>query len=92
MLTSISGTYENGVVSLDERPTLTAPAKVIVTFLGEPVAPAARPTLSKPEVAEQLTAQGFEVTSQGPAQFAQLIQAEAQRWPALVRRTGAQPD
>lgn len=52
MLTTISGTYENGVVSLDERPTLTAPAKVIVTFLGEPVAPAARPTLSKPEVAE----------------------------------------
>lgn len=52
MLTSISGTYENGVVSLDERPTLTAPAKVIVTFLGEPVVPATRPTLSKPEVAE----------------------------------------
>jgi tripartite-type tricarboxylate transporter receptor subunit TctC len=48
--------------------------------------------LAKPEVAEQLTAQGFEVTSQGPAQFAQLIQAEARRWPALVRRTGAQPD
>jgi len=48
--------------------------------------------LAKPEVAEQLTAQGFEVTSQGPAQFASLIQAEARRWPALVRRTGAQPD
>jgi tripartite-type tricarboxylate transporter receptor subunit TctC len=48
--------------------------------------------LAKPEVAEQLTAQGFEVTSQGPAQFAQLIQAEARRWPGLVRRTGAQPD
>ena len=52
MLTTISGTYENGVVSLDERPTLTAPAKVIVTFLGEPVAPAAKPILSKPEVSE----------------------------------------
>ena len=48
--------------------------------------------LAKPEVAEQLTAQGFEVTGQGPAQFAHLIQAEARRWPALVRRTGAQPD
>jgi tripartite-type tricarboxylate transporter receptor subunit TctC len=56
-----------------------------------PVAPGER-ILTKPEVAEQLTAQGFEVTSQGPAQFAHLIQAEARRWPALVRRTGAQPD
>ena len=48
--------------------------------------------LAKPEVSEQLTAQGFEVSSQGPAQFAHLIQAEARRWPGLVRRTGAQPD
>ena len=52
MLTTISGTYDNGVVSLDERPVLSAPTKVIVTFLGEPVPKAARPDLTKPEVAE----------------------------------------
>ncbi len=48
--------------------------------------------LAKADIAEQLTAQGFEVTRRGPAQFASLIQAEARRWPDLVRRTGAQPD
>ena len=37
MLTTISGTYDKGVVSLDERPVLSAPAKVIVTFLSEPM-------------------------------------------------------
>lgn len=52
MLTTISGTYDNGVVSLDERPILSAPAKVIVTFLNEPMAKVTGPDLAKHEVAE----------------------------------------
>ena len=52
MLTTISGTYSNGVVSLDEWPVLSAPAKVIVTFLNEPATKAVGPALAKHEVAE----------------------------------------
>ena len=52
MLTTISGTYDKGVVSLDERPVLSAPAKVIVTFLSEPMPQAMGPDLAEPEVAE----------------------------------------
>ena len=61
-------------------------------ILGRRLARALDRILAQPDVADQRTAQGFEVTSQGPAQFASLIQTEARRWPALVRRSGAQPD
>ena len=45
--------------------------------------------LALPEVAGDLTQQGFAVTAQGPASFAALVRAEAERWPEVVRRAGA---
>jgi tripartite-type tricarboxylate transporter receptor subunit TctC len=45
--------------------------------------------LAQPELAEDLTRQGFQVTAQGPEAFAALIRAEAARWPEVVRRAGA---
>lgn len=44
MLTAISGTYENGQVTLDEQPPVQTKAKVVVTFLEEENA-----LLSKPK-------------------------------------------
>jgi len=35
MLIAISGTYENGQVTLDEQPPVQTKAKVVVTFLEE---------------------------------------------------------
>jgi tripartite-type tricarboxylate transporter receptor subunit TctC len=48
--------------------------------------------LAVPEVASGLSSQGFAVTGHGPGPFAALIRAEAERWPAVVRRTGARPE
>ncbi len=48
--------------------------------------------LALPEVADDLARQGFVVTADGPDRFAALVWAEAERWPALVRRTGARPE
>lgn len=45
--------------------------------------------LALPAISADLTAQGFTVTSHGPDRFAALVRSEAERWPALVRRTGA---
>ncbi|CAH0297065.1 tripartite tricarboxylate transporter substrate binding protein [Roseomonas sp. CECT 9278] len=45
--------------------------------------------LALPEVAGDLTRQGFTVTAHGPDRFAALIRAEAARWPEVVRRAGA---
>ncbi len=35
MLTTIQGTYNNGVVSFDERPPIDKEVKILVTFLEE---------------------------------------------------------
>lgn len=51
-----------------------------------------RRVLAQPEVANGLTAQGFEVTGHGPEAFAALIRREAERWPPLVRTVGARLD
>ncbi|MEO3475712.1 tripartite tricarboxylate transporter substrate binding protein [Roseomonas sp. CAU 1739] len=48
--------------------------------------------LAQPAIAEDLTGQGFTVTAHGPDRFAALVRAEAERWPALVRRTGARSE
>ncbi|MBR0674149.1 Bug family tripartite tricarboxylate transporter substrate binding protein [Neoroseomonas soli] len=45
--------------------------------------------LALPEVAGDLTRQGFTVTAHGPERFAALVRAEARRWPDVVRRAGA---
>jgi tripartite-type tricarboxylate transporter receptor subunit TctC len=51
-----------------------------------------RTVLAQPEVANTLTAQGFEVTGHGPEAFASLIRAESERWPPVVRAVGARLD
>jgi tripartite-type tricarboxylate transporter receptor subunit TctC len=48
--------------------------------------------LRRPEVADGLRAQGFEVTGTSPEAFAALIREEAGRWPPVVRLAGAQLD
>ncbi|MBW6398321.1 tripartite tricarboxylate transporter substrate binding protein [Roseomonas sp. HJA6] len=48
--------------------------------------------LALPEVSDDLARQGFTVTGHGPERFAALVRAEAERWPALVRRTGARSE
>jgi tripartite-type tricarboxylate transporter receptor subunit TctC len=48
--------------------------------------------LRRPEVAEGLTAQGFEVTGTSPEAFAVLVREEATRWPPIVRAAGASLD
>ena len=45
--------------------------------------------LALPEVAGDLTRQGFTVTGHGPERFAALLRTEAARWPEVVRRAGA---
>lgn len=35
MLTTIQGTYNNGVISFDERPPIDREVKILVTFLEE---------------------------------------------------------
>ncbi len=35
MLTSVSGTYENGKITLDEIPAIQKKSKIVVTFLEE---------------------------------------------------------
>lgn len=45
--------------------------------------------LAVPDLAEDLMRQGFTVTAHGPDRFTALVRAEAARWPALVRGTGA---
>lgn len=48
--------------------------------------------LALPEVAGDLARQGFTVTAHGPDRFAALVRAEAERWPAVVRSTGARSE
>ena len=45
--------------------------------------------LRRPEVADALRGQGFEVTGTNPEAFAELIRDEAGRWPGVVRLAGA---
>lgn len=35
MLTSVSGVYENGIITLDETPAIKKRSKIVVTFLEE---------------------------------------------------------
>ncbi|WP_237216616.1 Bug family tripartite tricarboxylate transporter substrate binding protein [Falsiroseomonas oryziterrae] len=48
--------------------------------------------LRRPEVAESLAAQGFELRGGTPAAFAELIRTESARWPGIVRVAGATLD
>jgi tripartite-type tricarboxylate transporter receptor subunit TctC len=53
---------------------------------------AVREALKRPEVASQLAAQGFTVTGSTPEDFSELVREEAERWPPIVRASGAQLD
>jgi tripartite-type tricarboxylate transporter receptor subunit TctC len=48
--------------------------------------------LRRPEVAEGLASQGFELRGSTPEAFAALIREEAGRWPPVVRLAGATLD
>ena len=48
--------------------------------------------LRRPEVAEGLASQGFELRGSTPGDFAELIRQEAGRWPPVVRLAGATLD
>jgi tripartite-type tricarboxylate transporter receptor subunit TctC len=48
--------------------------------------------LRRPDVAEALVAQGFELRGGTAETFAELVQAEARRWPPVVRLAGATLD
>lgn len=52
MLRTIQGTFKNGSVVLDEPPGCADEAKVLVTFLAEPMAASPVPNLTRVEVAE----------------------------------------
>ena len=49
-------------------------------------------TLASKEVADKLAAQGCEVLTGGPAQFAALIKDDLPRWNKIVKESGAQID
>jgi tripartite-type tricarboxylate transporter receptor subunit TctC len=51
-----------------------------------------RTAFAKPEVSDNLRAQGFELASGSREDFAELIRAEATRWPAIVKASGARVD
>jgi len=48
--------------------------------------------LRRPEVATSLISQGFDITGTTPEAFADLVRAEAARWPGIVRLAGASLD
>ncbi|WP_270936809.1 Bug family tripartite tricarboxylate transporter substrate binding protein [Falsiroseomonas oryzae] len=48
--------------------------------------------LRRPEVADGLVQQGFELRGGTPQSFAELVREEARRWPAIVRLAGATLD
>lgn len=49
-------------------------------------------TLASKEVSDKLAAQGCEVLTGGPAQFAALIKDDLPRWNKIVKDSGAQID
>ncbi|HEY8610287.1 MAG TPA: tripartite tricarboxylate transporter substrate binding protein [Roseomonas sp.] len=51
-----------------------------------------RTAMAKPEVADNLRAQGFDLSSGSRQEFAALVRSEAARWPAIVRASGARVD
>ncbi|WP_043835208.1 tripartite tricarboxylate transporter substrate binding protein [Muricoccus aerilatus] len=51
-----------------------------------------RTAMARPEVGDNLRAQGFELAAGSRADFAALVRAEAARWPAIVRASGARVD
>ncbi|MFC7738053.1 tripartite tricarboxylate transporter substrate binding protein [Roseomonas sp. GCM10028921] len=51
-----------------------------------------RTAMAKPEVADNLRAQGFEMATGNREEFAALIRAESARWPAIVKASGARVD
>jgi tripartite-type tricarboxylate transporter receptor subunit TctC len=48
--------------------------------------------LRRPDVAEGLSSQGFDLTGSTPEAFAELVRDEAERWPGIVRTAGASVD
>ncbi|MFH5923419.1 tripartite tricarboxylate transporter substrate binding protein [Roseomonas xinghualingensis] len=51
-----------------------------------------RTAFARPEVSDNLTAQGFELASGSREEFTSLVRAEAARWPAIVKASGARVD
>jgi tripartite-type tricarboxylate transporter receptor subunit TctC len=94
--------------ALPEVPTLAEAADLpgyeVVTWQGI-LAPSGTPAtvverlnaallgaLARPGVAEGLRRQGFEITGSTPQAFAALVRDEAERWPPVVRASGAMLD
>jgi len=47
MLTTIKGIYNNGEITLEEKPAVTKPMQVIVTFMEEEVKPSGKKPLRR---------------------------------------------
>lgn len=80
---------EQGVTGFEKGPWygLLAPAKTpaaIVALLNREVVKAVR----TPEMAERFASQGAEPVGSTPAEFAQVIKAELDKWTKLVKETG----
>ena len=52
MIQSVEGIFRNGQVELLEDPPITGEARVIVTFLPDPLGPASGPSFTPEEVAD----------------------------------------
>jgi len=48
--------------------------------------------MKAPGVRQSLASRGFEPTGSSPQEFAALIEAEARRWPVVVRQAGLKPE
>ena len=106
-LRALAVSAANRSPALPEVPTIAEsglPGFDVITWQGI-LAPAGTPepiirrlnaalieALRKPEVAEGLAAQGFELTGTTPEEFAAQIRAEAARWPGIVRTAGVNLD
>jgi tripartite-type tricarboxylate transporter receptor subunit TctC len=104
---ALAVTGSSRAASLPDVPTVAEsgfPGFEVVTWQGL-LAPAGTPepilerlhaetrrAMARPEVADGLRAQGFDMASGSRADFAALVRAEAARWPAIVRASGARVD
>lgn len=48
--------------------------------------------LTNPEIRKQMEAVGYEVSGHGPAEYAEFIKAETQKWADVAKKAGIQPE
>jgi tripartite-type tricarboxylate transporter receptor subunit TctC len=70
---------------------LLAPAR-IPGAVADKIAQDTQRSMKLPEVRQMLGAQGFEVVGGTPEEFARFIRAEADKWGAVVKSTGAKAE